>query len=95
MWLLGVQTRNSSIATPTSLPVHFGEPFRTQPHEARVEILHPSLQATDSSYNGADHIFSSSGVSVLWKGASVSALKVEVEEVAAAGCWVGVLGAWK
>lgn len=28
------------------------------------------LDATDSSYNGADHIFSSSGVSVLWKGAS-------------------------
>ncbi|CAK9009212.1 unnamed protein product [Durusdinium trenchii] len=28
------------------------------------------LDATDTSYNGADHIFSSSGFSVLWKGAS-------------------------
>ena len=28
------------------------------------------LDATDSSYNGADHIFSSPGVSVLWKGSS-------------------------
>lgn len=80
MWLLGLQTRNSSIATPTTLPV-LGDPFRTQPHKARVEIWHPSLQATDSSYNGADHIFSSSGVSVFWKGASVSALKLRLRKL--------------
>ncbi|CAE7630875.1 unnamed protein product [Symbiodinium pilosum] len=31
------------------------------------------LDATDSSYNGADHIFSSGGVKILWKGSSVGA----------------------
>ena len=35
-------------------------------------LLH---KATDTSYNGADHIFSSGGVNILWKGSSTSAAK--------------------